>query len=100
MPRSVASVFSNAEDFRAALSKDGFCSLVVTSQGGFRERLTQVALNHMRLAAGEEELSRIAFVAVPADTVATPARGFEAIAPLPAGRHQCGRNALASACRR
>ena len=69
MPRSVASVLSNAEDFRAALSMDGFRSLVVTSQGRFRARLTQVALNDMRLAAGEEELSRIAFVAVPTDTV-------------------------------
>jgi AraC-like DNA-binding protein len=69
MPTSVASVFSNPEHFQAALSKDGVRSLLVTGQGRFRTRLTQVVLNDMRLVAGEEELSRIAFVAVPADTV-------------------------------
>src|SRR5262249_30453697 len=69
MPRSVASVFSNPKDFQAALRKDGVLALVVAGQGPFRARLTQVELNHLRLAAGEEELSRIAFVAVPANTV-------------------------------
>src|SRR5262249_14224020 len=32
-----------------------------------RARLTQVTLRHLRLSAGDEHLSRIAFVAVPAD---------------------------------
>jgi hypothetical protein len=69
MPTSVASVFSNPEHFQAALSKDGVRSLLVIGQGQFRARLAQIALNQMGLAAGEEEFSRIAFVAVPADTV-------------------------------
>jgi AraC-like DNA-binding protein len=69
MPRSVTSVFSNPKDFQAALSKDAILSLVVSGPGRFRARLTQVVLNDMRLAAGEEELPRIAFVAVPSDAV-------------------------------
>src|SRR5215467_15141388 len=69
MPGSVASVFGNPANFQEALSKDGILSLVIIGRGRFRARLTQVVLNDMRLAAGEEELSRIAFVAVPANTV-------------------------------
>ena len=69
MPGSVSSVFGNPANFQEALSKDGMLSLVIIGRGRFRARLTQVVLNDMRLAAGEEELSRIAFVAVPADTV-------------------------------
>ena len=69
MTRSVASVFNSPDDFQAALSKDGVASLLVIGQGQFRARLTQVTLNQMGLAAGEEEFSRIAFVSVPADTV-------------------------------
>ena len=69
MARSVASVFNSPDDFQAVLSKDGVASLLVIGQGQFWARLTQVALNQMGLAAGEEEFSRIAFVAVPADTV-------------------------------
>jgi len=69
MPLSVASVFSDPEDFQAALGKDGVLSLLVTGQGTFRARLTQIELNQIGLAAGEEELSRVAFVAMPADTL-------------------------------
>src|SRR5215469_1124391 len=69
MPLSVASVFSDPEDFQAALSKDGVLSLLVTGSGRFRARLTQIALNEMGLAAGEEQVSRVAFVVVPSDTV-------------------------------
>jgi len=69
MPDSAASVFSNPERFLEALSKDGILSLVIIGRGRFRARLTQVVLNDVRLAAAEEELSRIAFVAVPANTV-------------------------------
>jgi len=69
MPVSIASVFSNPEHFQEALSNYGILNLVIIGRGRFRARLTQVVLNDMRLAAGEEELSRIAFVAVPADTV-------------------------------
>jgi hypothetical protein len=37
--------------------------------GQFRARLTQVKLHRLRLTAAEEQLSRIAFVAVPADLI-------------------------------
>src|SRR5262252_2748707 len=60
MPHSVASVFSNPKDFQAALSKYGVFSLLVTGSGRFRARLTQIVLDDMCLAAGEEELSRVA----------------------------------------
>jgi AraC-like DNA-binding protein len=69
MPASVTSVFSEPDDFRAALRADGVLSLLVTEPGQFRARLTQVTLQHLRLSAGDEQLSRIAFVAVPADMI-------------------------------
>jgi hypothetical protein len=67
MPGSVTSVFSEPDEFRSALRADGVLSLLVTGPGQFRARLTQVALNRLRLSAVEEQLSRIAFVAVPAN---------------------------------
>ena len=63
MPGSRASVFGEAEDFQAALSADGVAGLLVTGRGQFRARMTQVALEGLRLAAVEEQLARIAFVA-------------------------------------
>jgi AraC family ethanolamine operon transcriptional activator len=69
MPGSRASVFGEAEDFQAALSADGVAGLLVTGRGQFRARMTQVALKGLRLAAVEEQLARIAFVAVPAGMV-------------------------------
>ena len=69
MPGSRASVFGEAEDFQAALSTDGVTGFLVTGRGPFRARMTQVRLEGWRLAAVEEALSRIAFVAVPAGMV-------------------------------
>ena len=69
MPGSVTSVFGGPDDFHAALREDGVLSLLVTGNGPFRARLTQVALDHMHLSTGDEHLSRIAFVGVPADTL-------------------------------
>jgi hypothetical protein len=69
MPSSVTSVFSEAEDFAAALRAEGCLSLLVTGSGQFRARLTQVALLGLRLSATDEHLARIALVAVPADTI-------------------------------
>ena len=69
MPGSRASVFGEAEDFQAALSVEGVAGLLVTGRGQFRARLTQVALERLRLSAVEETVSRIAFVAVPAGAV-------------------------------
>jgi AraC family ethanolamine operon transcriptional activator len=69
MPGSVTSVFGEPEDFEAALRADGVLSLLVTGHGRFRARLTQVTLHGLRLSAGDEYLPRIAFIAIPADTV-------------------------------
>jgi AraC family ethanolamine operon transcriptional activator len=69
MPGSVTSVFSEAEDFEAALREEGCLGLLVTGRGAFRARLTQVALHRLRLSAAEEYLPRIALVAAPPDMV-------------------------------
>lgn len=69
MPGSVTSVFSDAEDFEAALREEGCLGLLVTGHGAFRARLTQVALHRLRLSAAAEYLPRIALVAAPADMI-------------------------------
>jgi AraC-like DNA-binding protein len=69
MPGSVTSVFSEPGDFEAALREEGGLGLLITGRGQFRARLTQVKLHRLRLSATEEQLSRIAFVAVPADLI-------------------------------
>jgi AraC-like DNA-binding protein len=69
MPGSVTSVFSEPGDFEAALREEGGLGLLITGRGQFRARLTQVKLQRLRLSATEEQLSRIAFVAVPADVI-------------------------------
>jgi hypothetical protein len=69
MPGSVTSVFSEPDDFQAALREDGVLSLLITGHGQFRARLTQVTLHRWRLWTSEEHLSRIGFVAVPANAI-------------------------------
>ena len=69
MPGSVTSVFSEPSDFEDALREEGGLGLLITGRGEFRARLTQVKLHRLRLSAAEEQLSRIAFVAVPADLI-------------------------------
>jgi AraC-like DNA-binding protein len=69
MPGSVTSVFGEAENFEDALREEGFTRLLVTEAGPFRSRLTQITLDHLRLVSAEEELARIAVIAVPANTV-------------------------------
>ena len=69
MPGSATSVYSEAEDFEAALRAEGCLGLLVTGHGRFRARLTQVGLHRLRLSATDEQLARIALVAVPADTI-------------------------------
>jgi AraC-like DNA-binding protein len=66
MPGSVISLFSELDEFQAALREDGLLNLVVTGSCQFRARLTQVALHRLRLSTGDEYLPRIAFLAVPA----------------------------------
>ena len=82
MPRSVTSVFSEAEDFEAALRQEGGLGLLVTGSGQFRARLTQVKLHRLCLSATEEQLSRIAFVAVPADMILVSLARGRASAPI------------------
>jgi hypothetical protein len=55
VPSSVTSVFSEAEDFTAALRAEGCLSLLVTGAGQFQARLTQVALLGLRLSATDEQ---------------------------------------------
>jgi AraC-like DNA-binding protein len=69
MPGSLTSVFGDPEAFEAALRAENIRKLLVIAQGQFRARLVEVALHRLRLAAAEEMLARIAFVAVPADAV-------------------------------
>jgi AraC-like DNA-binding protein len=66
---SVTSMFSEPGPFEAALREEGALGLLITGGGQFRARLTQVKLHRLRLSAAEEQLSRIAFVAVPADLI-------------------------------
>jgi len=69
MPGSVTSVSSEPDEFEGALRKEGCLGLLITGRGQFRARLTQIALHRLRLSAAEEHLSRIAFVAVPAEMI-------------------------------
>jgi AraC-like DNA-binding protein len=69
VPRTFTSLFSEPDDFQTAVSEEGVVGFLVTGRGQFRARLTQIALHRLRLAAGEEELPRVAFVTVPADMV-------------------------------
>ena len=69
MPGSVTAAFSELEDFAAAMRSESCLDLLITEHGQFRARLTQITLYRLRLSAGEEQLSRIAFIRVPADVV-------------------------------
>jgi AraC-like DNA-binding protein len=69
MPGSRASVFGEPEDFEDALRAEGVVGLLVTRGGQFRARLTQISLDRLHLASGEEEIARVAVIAVPANTV-------------------------------
>jgi AraC-like DNA-binding protein len=69
MPDCVTSTFSEPEDFEAAMRAEGCLSMLITARGRFQARLTRISLSEMRLSAAEEKLPRIAFIAVPSDTV-------------------------------
>jgi AraC-like DNA-binding protein len=85
MPGSVASAFSEAEEFETALRQEGCLGLLVTGGGALRARLTQVALHRLKLSAGEEQLARIAFMAVPAGNILVTFAIGRAPAPIWAG---------------
>jgi hypothetical protein len=66
MPQSITALFTSPAGFLAAVPNDGISRrLVITGHGRFRARLTWVALDSLRLVAGDESLARIAFVTVP-----------------------------------
>lgn len=72
MPGSRVSVFGGLggfAEFEDALRAEGVLRQLITERGRFRARVTQVALHRLSLAAGEEQLSRIAFIEVPPATV-------------------------------
>ena len=85
MPGSIASVFSEAEDFETVLGQEGCFGLLVTGRGSFRARLTQVALHRLHLLDVEEKLSRIGFVSVPAGILLVLSAAGNASSPSWAG---------------
>ena len=85
MPASVTSVFSEPDDFQAALREGGVLSLLTTGRGQFRARLTQVTLHRWRLWTSEEHLSRIALVAVPVNAILVLLPISSGVAPIWAG---------------
>jgi AraC-like DNA-binding protein len=82
MPGSVTSTFSEREDFEAALREEGCLGMLITGRGQFRAQLTRVMLHRMRLSAAEEQLSRIAFIAVPAGMILMSFAIGEAPSPI------------------
>ena len=69
MPSSSTSVFSAPHEFEAALRAQTGIDLLVTGEGQFRARLTRVVLHRLHLAAGDETVSRVAFMSMRADLV-------------------------------
>jgi hypothetical protein len=69
MTGSITSIFGEAENFEAGLREEGFTVLLVTEAGAFWSRLTQITLDRLGLASAEEQLERIAVIAIPANTV-------------------------------
>ena len=59
MPSSSTSVFSEPDEFEAALRRKADVDLLVTGQGQFRGRLAQVTLHRLHLAVSDEVISRI-----------------------------------------
>jgi hypothetical protein len=61
MPRSTESKLDSPRDLQAVLQPDGLAGLVVIERGPFRARVTQLVLDHVRIAVVQESLPRIAF---------------------------------------
>jgi AraC-like DNA-binding protein len=77
MPGITISVFSEPDDYQAALRQDAEIDLLITERGEFRAELTRVALPRLRLSAGTENLARIAVITVASHLVrvSMPVRG-------------------------
>lgn len=69
MPSSSTTVFSEPDEFEAALRTQMDIDLLVTGHAPFRSRLTRVALHRLYLDAGDEMVSRIAFMSARPDLV-------------------------------
>ena len=82
MAESVTSFFTEPADFSDALTQAGLRGLLITGHGQFRARLTWVALEVLRLSAGEESLSRIAFATVPEHKVLVALRSGTHPSPI------------------
>jgi AraC-like DNA-binding protein len=57
------------DDYQDALREVGAIGVVVTGRGQLQVRLTQVALQHIKLVIVQENLSRIACIRVPHDAI-------------------------------
>ncbi len=69
MPGSSTSIFSEPDEFEAALRRQMDVDLLVTSRERFRGRLTQVALHRLHLTVCDEVISRIAFISMRPDLI-------------------------------
>jgi AraC-like DNA-binding protein len=66
VPQSITLFFTEPGHFVTAVPHNGTSRRVlITGHGRFRARLTWIALESLRVVAGEESLPRIAFVTVP-----------------------------------
>jgi AraC-like DNA-binding protein len=65
MPGSSVSAFGEPDDYEAALRVESGFDLLVTGRGEFRAQLTRISLPRIHLLAGEENLSRIAYISLP-----------------------------------
>ena len=68
-PTVQTSVFSEPDDYQAALQLEGGFELVITGPGAFRAELTRIELPRMRLMAGCERLARIGFITQAPDLI-------------------------------
>jgi AraC-like DNA-binding protein len=77
MRSSVTSAFSEPGAYQMAMRAEGVDDFAFTHYGRFQARLTQVALDHLRIFAVKESLPRIAFISVPKDQalISLPLRG-------------------------
>jgi hypothetical protein len=62
MPGSTLPAFGEPNDYQAALRGESGFDLVVTGRGKFQAQLTRIVLSRIHLLAGEEHLSRIAYI--------------------------------------
>jgi AraC-like DNA-binding protein len=69
MPISTISVFSEADDFQAALKDSGCFDLIANHRGKFRAHLTRITLYRMGINAGDERQARVAFLSIPPNSV-------------------------------